>query len=133
MSYTGLVFPAMLSLVPCPAWEHQVVESALEAGKNLFKMVSNWFPTGRMLKGLVLNIPVLRISVFQDRPTRGHIICSKKVLKNVSTKKVQNDIGPKHVKVQTFIYCLLFRSQFLYFDMGLINVQFKNQQMCLII
>ena len=75
-----------------------------------------------MLKGPVLNLSVLCVSVFQDRPTREHITCSKKDLKNVSTKKVENDISPKHVKVKTFNYFLLFHSQFLYFGMGLIMV-----------
>ena len=71
-----------------------------------------------MLKGPGLILLVLDISIFQDRPDRGHKMCSKKVLKNVLTKKVKNDIGLINVQVHIFIY----------FDMGPINFILVTQK-----
>ena len=60
-------------------------------------------------KALDLNSLVLHISVFQDRPDRGHKICSERILNNFENsskicsksfkicfnkKNVKNDIGP---------------------------------------
>ena len=59
-----------------------------------------------MFKGPVLNFSVLHISVYQNRPNRGHKVCLKKVLK-ILTKKTEDNIGPINVKVQIFIFLVI--------------------------
>ena len=44
-----------------------------------------------MLKQPVLNLSVLQIMVFQDRPAGGRKLCSKKVEKSFN-KKVEKDL-----------------------------------------